>query len=63
MPMNAELTPEQKVAILADYAQWSGGFAPDETSIEERKRYAKHRADSSIPKPSLLKFLFEDQDR
>ncbi len=51
------LTDEQKKAVLADFAEWSGGFHPSECDVAEVESYVEFGADADLDEKALEAFL------
>ena len=63
--IDAELTADQQDAIIADFAEWSGGFGPEDCDTAQRESYLLHAADKTLPKAALRRFIlnFEQEAR
>jgi hypothetical protein len=55
--INVNQIDVEHAAIVADFFEWSGGFEPDECTIEERVTYADNAAGAKHTRAELLDLL------
>jgi hypothetical protein len=51
------LNADDQAAILADFADWSGGFTPDECDREQVERYVRTSLSAKFDAAAATEFL------
>ena len=51
------LTEQQKIDLLHDFQEWSGGYAPDECEAHELAAFIEHAANADLDVEDVTNFL------
>lgn len=59
--VSRHLTPDQQQAVIAHFEEWSGGYTPRESDLEQVRAYFSYAADATLNQEALWAFLATDE--